>query len=425
MNLITLGINHRTAPIEVREKIWFSIDEIKSFLPTLKEKYFKECVLVSTCNRTELYGIPINELDDTKPVEQELINFKNANSIIKPDHFYLLHSSIAVSHLFKVVAGIDSMVLGDVQILNQMKEAYLTASNLKTVGKLTARLFDTAFHVGKRSRTETQIGEGAVSVSYAAVELSCKIFSDLSKHTALIIGSGETAQLTAKHLQSKNIGELVFTNRTREKAEALAKEMNASVVDFNNFPNELKKTDIIISSINIPEYILTSSQLQKIMKERHSKQLFIIDIGVPRNIDPDASKIENVFLYDIDALNNIIDKNLEKRRAEVPKVKKIIFEELEQFYNWYRSLQVNPTIQELRSQFEKIREEEVKKNINRFKEEDRELLEIITKRIINKILHTPIVNLKNGSNSTLDDDTISKVSLIRSLFGLEKKKNYD
>lgn len=422
MNFITLGINHRTAPIEVREKIWFSIEEIKAFLPKLKEKYFRECVLISTCNRTELYGIPIDELNETKSIEDELINFKNANGAAKSEHFYLLHSSIAVSHLFKVVAGIDSMILGDVQILNQMKEAYLTASNVKTIGKLTARLFDTAFHVGKRARSETQIGEGAVSVSYAAVELASKIFSDLSKHSALIIGSGETAQLTAKHLQSKNIGKLFFTNRTREKAEALANEMNASVIDFNNFTNELKNIDIIISSINLPDYILKNEQLHKIMKERHFKQLFIIDIGVPRNIDPDASKIENVFLYDIDALNNIIDKNLEKRRAEIPKVKKIIFEELEQFYNWYRSLQVNPTIQELRTQFEKIREEEVQKNINRFKEEDRELLDIVTKRIINKILHTPIVNLKNGSNSTMDDETISKVSLLRSLFGLEKKR---
>lgn len=422
MNLISIGINHRTAPVEVREKIWFSNDEITLILPKLKEKFFKECVLVSTCNRTELYGIPSNELVDTQQIEEELIKFKNADNSVKPEHFYLLHSSIAISHLFKVVSGIDSMILGDVQILNQIKEAYLTAAKLKTVGKLTARLFDTAFHVGKRARSETQIGEGAVSISYAAVELASKIFSDLKRHTALIIGSGETAQLTAKHLQAKNIGKLIFTNRTREKAENLAKEMNGAVIEFNNLAEELDNIDIIISSITIPDYIITSKQMQKVMRERHNRQLFIIDIGVPRNIDPEIARIENVFLYDIDALNNIIDKNLEKRRAEVPKVKKIVFEELEQFYNWYKSLQVNPTIQELRLQFEKIREEEVSKNINRFKVEDRELVDIITKRIINKILHTPIVNLKNGNNSEIDEDTISKVSLIRSLFGLEKKK---
>ncbi len=422
MNLISIGINHRTAPIEVREKIWFSKDETIQILPKLKEKFFKECVLVSTCNRTELYGIPTNEFEDTQPIEEELTKFKNADNYVNSENFYLLHSSIAVSHLFKVVSGIDSMILGDVQILNQMKEAYLTAVQLKTVGKLTARLFDTAFHVGKRARSETLISEGAISISYAAVELASKIFSDLNNHTALIIGSGETAQLTAKHLKGKNIGKLIFTNRTREKAEDLASQMNASIVDFSNFLNELKTIDIVISSVTIPDYILTSKQVQKVMRERHNKQLFIIDIGVPRNIDPEVAKLENVFLYDIDALNNIIDRNLEKRRAEIPKVKKIIFEELEQFYNWYRSLQVNPTIQELRTQFEKIREEEVLKNINRFKVEDRELVDIITKRIVNKILHTPIVNLKNGNNSEVDDDTINKVSLIRSLFGLEKKK---
>lgn len=422
MNLITIGINHRTAPIEVREKIWFSTDETKNILPQLKEKFFKECVLISTCNRTEVYGIPIDQVEEVKGVVDLLISFKNSGDIVKQDHFYELHSSLAVSHLFKVVSGIDSMVLGDVQIISQMKEAYLTASNIKTVGKFTARLFDTAFHVGKRSRTETEIGEGAVSVSYAAVELANKIFADLSKHNALVIGAGETAQLTAKHLQSKNIGKLIFTNRTREKAEAIASELNGSVIDFDSFQSELKNVDIIISSIKIPSYILNAQQIQLAMRQRHNNPLFIIDIGVPRNIDPETSKIDNVFLNDIDALNNMIDKNLGKRRSEVPKVKNIVFEELEQFYNWFRSLQVNPTIQELRTQFELIREDEVRKNINRFSETDKELVEILTKRIVNKILHAPIVNLKNGTNTEADEDTMNKVSLLRHLFGLEKKK---
>lgn len=423
MNLITIGINHRTAPIEVREKIWFSTDETNTILSQLKEKFFKECVLISTCNRTEVYGTPIDQVEEAKGVVDLMVSFKNSGNLVMREHFYELHSSLAVSHLFKVVSGVDSMVLGDVQIISQMKEAYLTASNMKTVGKLTARLFDTAFHVGKRSRTETEIGEGAVSVSYGAVELANKIFADLNQHTALVIGAGETAQLTAKHLQSKNIGKLIFTNRTREKAEAISSELNGSVLDFDTFLSELKNVDIIISSVTIPSYILTAQQIQGAMRQRHNKPLFIIDIGVPRNIDPEASRIDNVFLYDIDALNNMIDKNLEKRRLEIPKVKKIIFEELEQFYNWFRSLQVNPTIQELRTQFELIREDEVRKNINRFSETDKELVEILTKRIVNKILHTPIVNLKNGTNTEADEDTMNKVSLLRHLFGLEKKKS--
>jgi glutamyl-tRNA reductase len=422
MNLITIGINHRTAPIEVREKIWLSTDETNTILPQLKEKFFKECVLISTCNRTEVYGIPNDQMEEGKGVVDFLISFKNSGSLVKQSDFYELHSSLAVSHLFKVVSGIDSMVLGDVQIISQMKEAYLTASNMKTIGKFTARLFDTAFHVGKRSRTETEIGEGAVSVSYGAVELANKIFADLNKHAALVIGAGETAQLTAKHLQSKNIGKLVFTNRTREKAESIASELNGNVIDFDSFPSELKNVDIIISSVTIPSYILTAQQIQGAMRQRHNKPLFIIDIGVPRNIDPEASRIDNVFLNDIDALNNMIDKNLEKRRVEVPKVKKIIFEELEQFYTWYKSLQVTPTIQELREQFETIRQEEISKNINRFSKENQELVEILTKRIVNKILHTPIVNLKSGTNGEVDDETINKLSLIRNLFGLGNKK---
>lgn len=421
MNLIALGINHRTAPIEVREKLWFSADEIRCVLPTLKEIFFKECVLVSTCNRTEVYGIQQDENSDVSEIINFLISKKEAESLVNREHFYELHSSLAASHLFKVASGVDSMVLGDFQILSQMKEAYLIASETKSVGTLMSRLFDNAFHVGKRSRTETQISEGAISISYAAVELANKIFADLNKHTALVIGAGETGKLTAKHLKSKNIGKLVFTNRTREKAETLANELGGTVIDFDKLLSDLKNVNIIISSVTIPNFVLDAQQLHKAMKERGHNPLFIIDIGVPRNIDPAASKIDNVFLYDIDALNHMIDKNLEKRRAEAPKVKKIVFEELEQFYTWHKSLQVAPTIQELRNQFETIRQEEVNKNLNRFSPENRELVDILTKRILNKILHTPIMNLKNGTGESVDDETIHKISLIRSIFGLGKK----
>ncbi len=423
MNFITIGINHRTASVEVREKIWFSNTETRSVIPLLKEKFFNECVLISTCNRTEVCGFPKNELDDSSLIIEEIIKFKNAGEIVNQQHFYVLHSSIAVSHLFKLSSGIDSMILGDVQIINQMKESYLIASESRTVGKLTARLFDNAFHIGKRARSETEIGEGAVSISYAAVELASKIFADLNKHTALVVGAGETAQLTAKHLQSKNIGKIVFSNRTREKAEFLAQELSGTVIEFENLSTQIQNVDIIISSINIPGFLLTAKEIQKSMRERGNNPLFIIDIGVPRNIDPKSGNIDNVFLYDIDALNHMVDKNLEKRRAEVPKVQKIVFQELEQFYTWYKSLQVNPTIQELREQFEKIREDEVKKNINRFSSENRELIDVLTKRIVNKILHTPIVNLKNGTTEEAQDETITKISILRTLFGLEKKKN--
>jgi glutamyl-tRNA reductase len=422
MNLIALGINHRTAPIEIREKLWFSSEEIRQTLPKLKGSFLKECVLISTCNRTEVYGIHNDGEIESAELLKLLATLKNASSIVMEEHFYELHSSLAASHLFKVSSGIDSMVLGDFQIVNQIKEAYVLASESKTIGKLMVRLFDTAFHVGKRSRTETKISDGAISVSYAAVELANKIFADLNKHTALIIGAGETSELTAKHLTGKNIGKLIFTNRTREKAEALAHEHGGTVVDFDNYVSELKNVDIIIGSVTIPSYILTQQQIQKAMKERGNNPLFIIDIGVPRNVEPATSKIDNVFLYDIDALNHMVDQNLESRRAEIPKVKKIIFEELEQFYTWYKSLQVTPTIQELREQFEAIRVEEISKNINRFPKENQELVEILTKRIVNKILHTPIVNLKNGTNGDIDDETINKISLIRNLFGLEKKK---
>lgn len=421
MNLLCIGINHRTAPIEVRESVWFSNDEIQRILPQLKEKYFGECVLVSTCNRTEMYGISTeNNFSEEKP-KKFLIQYKDARPVARPEHFYVLHSLGAVRHLFNVTSGIDSMVLGDVQILNQMKEAFEVARQAQTLGTVLTKLFHSAFHSGKRSRTETEISEGAVSISYAAVELAGKIFDDLSQRKALLIGAGDTGKLTAKHLLGKRIGNLFLANRTRERAEEIAALLGGTVVDVEAIPTLMHEVDIVITAVSAPGTILTARDVHAVMKHRANRPLCIIDIGVPRNVDPQANKIGSVFLHDIDALSRIVDRNLEKRRAEVPKVQRIVYEELVKFHQWYTSLQVAPTIQQLREQFESIRQEEVEKAVNRFSPEQRESVEIITKRIINKILHTPMISLKDGADGEESEETLKKISTIRSLFGLEAK----
>ncbi len=425
MNIVAVGINHRTAPLEIREKVWYSDDEIRAAVVDLKSNVFSECFLVSTCNRTELYGITKNgtPTDENGALIDQLKDFlitsKSASHAVERKHFYHFFSIGAVNHLFKVASGIDSMVIGDVQILSQIKDGYNIAFDAKATGSFTHRLIQATFHAGKRTRTETRIAEGAVSVSYAAVELANKIFSDLGKRSALLIGAGETGELTAKHLVGRGIGKLLVTNRTRSKAEELVASLGGEVVDFERLTQHLLHADIIISSVAAPQHILTKNDISRTMKERAHRPLFIIDIGVPRNIEPSVNNVENVFLHDMDALSGIVDQNLQKRKAEIPKVNAIILEELTEFHNWHESLQVNPTIADLRNYFEAIRQEEVAKNINRFSPENRELLELVTKRIVNKLLHTPTTSLKNGNDESLEDKH-TKLHIVRSLFGLSK-----
>lgn len=423
MNLITVGINHTTAPLDVREKIFFSDDEIRTALSELKKKFLKEAVLFSTCNRTELYGLNSDNILNGNDLIDFLAKFKNAGSFVKHSHFYRFFSCGTALHLFRMTTGADSQVIGDIQILGQVKTAFQLARSAGATGTIFQRLFDTAFRVGKRVRTETELCEGAISVSFAAVELANKIFADLSKKSVLLIGTGETGELTAKHLAGRKISNLYVTNRTRSKAEELTTQLGGTILDFETFNANLSNINIIISSIASSEHILTEQVLRKIMKERSNNPLFIIDIGVPRNIDPNARKIENVFLYDIDALNVIVDRNLDKRKQELSKVDAIALEEMIEFYSWFNALEVNPTIQQLREMIESIRVEEVGKNINRFSEADRELVEVVTKRIINKILHVPLQKLKNGNGSS-DEEILQRVNTLRYLFGLEKS-SYD
>jgi glutamyl-tRNA reductase len=405
----------------MRERLWFSPAEIRAALPPLRSLGFSECVLFSTCNRTELYAFS----DHTDPQIDLLIDFlrtqKNVKDTVPVSHFFSHVSSGAAEHLFRVASGIDSMIVGDVQILAQVKEGYALAQESGTAGFFVNKLFQLAFHVGKRSRSESLISEGAISVSYAAVELAQRIFDDLSRKKALIIGAGETAGLTAKHLIGKGIGSLFITNRTAERAENLARMVGGTAIPFDTFCDRLNEIDIIISSVQSDRHVLSAKDIRDIDKGRHRGTLFIIDLGVPRNIDPFAKEIENVFLYDLDSLNVMVSENIARRRDEVPKIQAIIEAELAELSHWHTSLEATPTIAALTELIERIRSEEVTKNINRFEEKDRELLDIITKRIINKVLHVPIMNLRNGHDSSLSD-RLQKISAVRKLFGIDTEQ---
>ncbi len=424
MNILSIGISHNTASLDIREKMWMSNDEAKEVLKQLTGKFFNEAMLVSTCNRTELYGFTATPETDDSALRKFLIDFKGVSGTVRPEHFYGNFSGGAVNHLFKVASGIDSMVIGDIQILSQVKEAFHLSGEIGVMGPVMNKLMQATLHVGKRVRTETSICEGAVSVSYAAVELATKIFADLSKKSALLIGAGETAELTLKHLLGKNIGTVNVANRTRANAEALVGTLgiNATVIDYDQIAQALRSVDIVITSVNSPAYIVRPEHVRSVMKQRSNNPLFIIDISVPRSVDPACNKVENVFVYDMDSLSTIVDRNLDKRKEELPKVTTIIREEMIEFFKWHNSLQVAPTIHELTDAVEEIRHHEVEKNIHRFKPEDRELVELLTKRIVNKILHQPISNLRHGAeNGQRGSETMNRIKALRDLFGITGK----
>lgn len=423
MNIIAIGINHRTAPIEVREKFCFSHDESREALRMLKQNFFNECLIISTCNRTEVYGsyaalCPVNPLPVQRIIGQ-LIALKSADAYVRTDHFYILEADQAVSHLFAVASGIDSMVVGDIQITNQVKEACRIAQEEGTLGSQFNRLTQQAFHAGKRARFETHISEGAVSVSYAAVNLAEKNFSNLSERSALLIGAGETSKLTAKHLAGKSIGKLLIANRTLSHAQELTQIVGGTAIEMNHIQDFLNGVDIIISSVDTHQYILTKSQIEQAMITRHHRPLLMIDIGVPRNIDPTVAEIDSVSLHDMDALSKTIDANMELRKADIPRIQGIIQEELAEYQKWYLSLNVSPLIHDLHYHFEQVRQDEIGKFANRFGEDDRELVDMITKRIIGKLLHHPTVCLKNGFGDD-DSDQYRNLYVVRSLFGLQE-----
>ncbi len=425
MNLLAVSISHHTTPVELREAIHLNNDEIKTAIDGLKKSLFNEGVVLSTCNRTEVYGIPKDNDTSYLDLQKFLISLKPVDGITQ-QHFNNYFSCGAVRHLFNVISGIDSLLIGDNQIYHQVKESFQFSEELQFTGFLMKRVFNSAIKTGKRAITETEISEGAVTVSYAAVQLIEKIFSNLNKKSALVIGTGETGEIAAKHLRDRGIGRLSLTNRTIQRAEKLAASLNAKIIPFDNFKNSLAEFDIVLSATSSPDIILSFNDVNTAMKKRNFSPTVLMDIAVPRDIDPKVKEIDYVFYHDIDSMNIIVDQNLAKRKMEIPKVEKIVMEELTAFFNWYNSLQIAPTIKNLRDYFEQIRTEEVSKNINRFSDDDKEKLEIVTKRIINKILHTPTVELKKITETGINtEESAIKISIIRDLFRIDNNIEKD
>jgi glutamyl-tRNA reductase len=343
--LFAFGINHKTAPIEVREKLYIHDAEIPSLLEKLKET-LPECFILSTCNRTEIYGVCGSADVDLDYYKDLVINFKNAAEIVTKEHFFTLVSCAACQQLFSVATSVDSKIIGDTQILQQLKTAYHTAKDLNATGRILNQLSQRAFKIGKKTRTETTIHRGAVSVSLAAVELASDIFGSLQNKNILIVGAGETAKLTAECLLKRQVGKIKITNRTRENADELLTNLQKSnrfegeIVDFEDFKNHLNETDIVISSTGAIEPILTAQDFAS-----QTNKILLIDIAIPRDIAPEVGENESVILKNIDDLHAIVDRNYERRTKDLPHVKRIIMKEMGDFLTWYYSLPLLPVFQ--------------------------------------------------------------------------------
>lgn len=418
MNLVGISINHKTSSLELREAVHLNRNEIVEFIPHLKYHLFSEGVVISTCNRTEIFGFPKGLGIDPTPLIEKLIEFKPGIGI-KHEHFIKYFSCGAVKHIFSVASGIDSMIIGDSQILGQVKEAFEISEDLNFAGSVLRRIFDTASRVGKRAIKETTIGEGAVTVSYAAVQVIEKIFANLEKKSALVIGAGETGELAAVHLRDKGVGKIAISNRTIERAEILAEKIHGEIIPFQFMREHLYNFDIVISATSAENFILSLDDVKFSMKKRRGAPLLLMDIAVPRDIDPEVRKIDNVFYNDMDSLRIIVDQNMQKRRDQIPLVEKMIMEEMVGFFGWYNTLDVVPTIKTMRSFFEEIRHDELEKIKNKVSEEDFAKVEDMTRRMIGRLLHNPTVKLREFAESGANiNDVTANTSILKELFNL-------
>ncbi len=420
MNLIGISINHRTASIELREALHLSSDEITELTALLKHSALSSGFILSTCNRTEIFGFTKDGKYNFESLLNPLLSFKKINGL-SPENFDKFFSCSAVKHIFKVASGIDSLLIGDSQILGQIKEAFQTSEDLSFIDSLTKRLFDSAVKAGRRAIKETFIGQGAVTISFAAVQVVQKIFSNLDSKTALVIGAGETGELAATHLSEKGIHKLVITNRTLEKAEALARKLNAESIAFENITDNLHLFDIVFSATSSQSFIIGKGSVVQMMKKRRGTPVCLMDIALPRDIDPSVRELENVFYHDIDSLNVIVKQNLKKRESELSKVDKIIIEEMINFFSWYNTLEVIPTIVSVRDFFESIANDELSKIKHKVTEADYEKVEDMTRRLLGRLLHYPTIRLKEiaelGKNP---QEVINHSVTVKNLFNLNE-----
>jgi len=423
MNLHTLGLNHDSAPVEVREKLAFSPSSVPVALSSFAQSFpSSEIVILSTCNRVEIYA---TSKDDSLNKDTLLDFFSAFHELPKEefaDHMYHHQGINAVRHLFFVASSLNSGVLGETQIISQVKEAYQTATTAETTGSILNQLFQRSLTVAKDVHTKTAIGKGNISVSTVAVDLAIKIFKDFSEKTMFIIGAGEMCELVLKHLVERGAKTAIVANRNYDKAKSLAEEYDGKAINYEKLGEYLPQADIVISSTASPRHVVHTEHIKNAIKARRGNPMLLIDIAFPRDIDPEISKIDNVYLYDINDLNKVANSNAEERKKDIDKCVVIIDKEVAQYMAWVEELKIGPAISQLRNHFHEIGEQELERlrpKLGDIAHEEWEHIVYSMQRTLNKILHKPA---KVGKEKAKNGGGFQYVETIKHLFGIQHKK---
>ena len=418
MHLLLAGMNHRSASLAERETLALDAADIDWVLAGVKGRgTVVEAAVLSTCNRTEFYARAADTDQAFSALRAAVLDVKGVDALAPGPAVYRLEGTEAVRHAFRVTAGLDSMVLGDLQILGQVKDAYAAARRVGATGPWLERLFESALHAGKRARTETAIGTGVVSVASAACELARRHMTTLEGRRVLVIGAGETSRIAAKHLAQHCAGGVVLANRTLARAEALATQLGIRAVPFEDIDAVLADTDLVLSATRAPSPIITEQALRTAMARREDRPVVIIDLAVPRDVDPAAATVPGVTLHSIDAIQDVVDRTLARRAAEVPRVEGILAEELAKFEGWRRALEAAPVVRDLRDHFERVRLEELERALPNATDEERARAERLTRALVNRLLHVPTVRLKDLDPAS--DEGAGRLRAARELFALE------
>ena len=418
--ILKVGVNHITAPVEIREKLAFSENELEEAMQTLKgQKSILENIIISTCNRTEIFAV-VDQLHTGRYyITQFIENWFGINKEGFSSYLTIVDGNEAIEHLFKLTAGLDSMVLGETQILGQVRDAFFIGQQVKTTGTIFNELFKQAITFAKRAHHETAIGENAVSVSYAAVELAKNIFSNIKDKHVVVLGAGKMGELAAKNLQGSGVSQVTVVNRTVENAEKLAQKFQAKAASMQELKEVLVSADILISSTGSEQVVLTKEKLQPIVKRRKGKPLFLVDIAVPRDLDPAIDELDNVFLYDIDNLQHIVDENLESRQKAAAHIESSIGVEITAFNQWVNELGVVPVIVGLRQKALTIQANTMKSIENKLPdltEREKKILNKHTKSIVNQLIKEPITQAKELSSKKNADEALE---LFVEIFGIQ------
>ena len=398
MSLITLGLNHKTAPVAIREKVAFTPERLPVALRDVVQlNGVREAAILSTCNRTELYCTR-DHIEDRYLVEW-FSHFHGLNPQQLRQHLYLHDHISTIRHALRVASGLDSMVLGEPQILGQMKQAYAKAKECNAIGHMLGKLFQHSFSVAKQVRTDTAIGSSAVSVAFAAVSLAKQIFGDLDNYTALMIGAGETIELASRHLQTNKIGKIIVANRSEERARKLADQFDGEAITLHELGENLHRADIVISSTASPLPILGKGAVERALKIRKRRPMFVVDIAVPRDVEPEVANLDDVYLYTVDNLQEIIQENLKSRQQAAIQAEEIIDNEVQGFLNWQNSLGAVDAIRELRQSAEILSTQILQKAHNQLASgrPPEEVLKLLSHTLTNKLMHQPCFELRNAN----------------------------